>query len=212
MLHYLRKNATALAVTAGILGLVVAWPAEANRTASMGPTVVATVDMQLVMGGLSERADLMVDLAANGQTIGEEEKTRAEEIERLAKELEDVVDDQRRTSIQDELDLKILQRMAWLRFTQQEIDIEKSLMLENLFRSMQSAAKELAEIEGIDLVIIDDAGQQFELLPKSQLSREGQVAQQMTSRRVLYRDSAIDISEELIIRMNNDYAASTGTR
>ena len=212
MLHYLRKNATALAVTAGILGLVVAWPAEANRTASMGPTVVATVDMQLVMGGLSERADLMVDLAANVQTIGEEEKTRAEEIERLAKELEDVVDDQRRTSLQDEIDLKILQRMAWLRFTQQEIDIDKSLMLENLFRSMQSAAKELAEIEGIDLVIIDDAGQQFELLPNSQLTREGQVAQQMTSRRVLYRDSAIDISEELIIRMNNDYAASTGTR
>lgn len=212
MLHYLRKNATALAVTAGILGLVVVWPAEANRTASMGPTVVATVDMQLVMGGLSERADLMVDLAANVQTIGEEEKTRAEEIERLAKELEDVVDDQRRTSLQDEIDLKILQRMAWLRFTQQEIDIDKSLMLENLFRSMQSAAKELAEIEGIDLVIIDDAGQQFELLPESQLSRQGQVAQQMTSRRVLYRDSAIDISEELIIRMNNDYAASTGTR
>ncbi len=76
MLHYLRKNATALAVTAGILGLVVAWPAEANRTASMGPTVVATVDMQLVMGGLSERADLMVDLAANGQAPGEEEQTR----------------------------------------------------------------------------------------------------------------------------------------
>ena len=102
--------------------------------------------------------------------------------------------------------------MAWLRFTQQEIDIDKSLMLENLFRSMQSAAKELAEIEGIDLVIIDDAGKQFELLPKSQLSREGQVQLQMRSRRVLYRDSAIDISEELIIRMNNDYAASTGTR
>jgi Skp family chaperone for outer membrane proteins len=212
MLHYLRTNATALVVTAGILGLVMVWPAEANRTTSIGPTVVATVDMQLVMGGLSERADLMVDLAANGQAIGEEEKTRAEEIERLAKELVDVVDDQRRTSLQDELDLKILQRMAWLRFTQQQIDIEKSLMLENLFRSMQSAAKELAEIEGIDLVIIDDAGQQFDLLPKSQLSREGQVAQQMTSRRVLYRDSAIDISEELIIRMNNDYAASTGTR
>jgi len=212
MLHYLRTNATALVVTAGILGLVMVWPAEANRTTSMGPTVVATVDMQFVMGGLSERADLMVDLSANGQVIQEEEKTRAEEIERLAKELEDVVDDQRRTNLQDELDLKILQRMAWLRFTQQEIDIEKSLMLENLFRSMQSAAKELAEIEGIDLVIIDDAGQQFELLPNSQLSREGQVAQQMTSRRVLYRDSTIDISEELIIRMNNDYAASTGTR
>ena len=123
-----------------------------------------------------------------------------------------VVDDTRSASLQDELDLKILQRMAWLRFTQQEIDIEKSLLLENLFRSMQSAAKELAEIEGIDLVIIEDADQQFDLLPNSQLSREGQVAQQMTSRRVLYRDSAIDISEELIIRMNNDYAASTGTR
>ncbi len=212
MLHQLRINATALVVIAGILGIVMAWPAEANRTASVGPTVVATVDMQLVMNGLSERADLQVDLAANSQAIESEEKRRAEEIERLAKELEDVVDESRRTSLQDELDLKILQRMAWLRFTQQEIDIEKSLMLENLFRSMQSAAKELAEIEGIDIVIIDDSGQGFDLLPNSQLSREGQVAQQMTSRRVLYRDSAIDISEDLIIRMNNDYAASTGTR
>ena len=212
MLHQLRINATALVVIAGILGIVMAWPAEANRTASVGPTVVATVDMQLVMNGLSERADLQVDLAANSQAIESEEKRRAEEIERLAKELEDVVDGSRRTSLQDELDLKILQRMAWLRFTQQEIDIEKSLMLENLYRSMQSAAKELAEIEGIDIVIIDDSGQGFDLLPNSQLSREGQVAQQMTSRRVLYRDSAIDISEDLIIRMNNDYAASTGTR
>ncbi len=212
MLHQLRINATALVVIAGILGIVMAWPAEANRTASVGPTVVATVDMQLVMNGLSERADLQVDLAANSQAIESEEKRRAEEIERLAKELEDVVDESRRTSLQDELDLKILQRMAWLRFTQQEIDIEKSLMLENLYRSMQSAAKELAEIEGIDIVIIDDSGQGFDLLPNSQLSREGQVAQQMTSRRVLYRDSAIDISEDLIIRMNNDYAASTGTR
>ncbi len=212
MLHQLRINATALVVIAGILGIVMAWPAEANRTASVGPTVVATVDMQLVMNGLSERADLQVDLAANSQAIESEEKRRAEEIERLAKELEDVVDGSRRTSLQDELDLKILQRMAWLRFTQQEIDIEKSLMLENLYRSMQSAAKELAEIEGIDIVIIDDSGQAFDLLPNSQLSREGQVAQQMTSRRVLYRDSAIDISEDLIIRMNNDYAASTGTR
>ncbi|MBM43932.1 MAG: hypothetical protein CMJ36_02820 [Phycisphaerae bacterium] len=212
MLHQLRINATALVVIAGILGIVMAWPAEANRTASVGPTVVATVDMQLVMNGLSERADLQVDLAANSQAIESEEKRRAEEIERLAKELEDVVDGSRRTSLQDELDLKILQRMAWLRFTQQEIDIEKSLMLENLYRSMQSAAKELAEIEGIDIVIIDDSGQGFDLLPNSQLSREGQVAQQMTSRRALYRDSAIDISEDLIIRMNNDYAASTGTR
>ena len=212
MLHQLRINATALVVIAGILGIVMAWPAEANRTASVGPTVVATVDMQLVMNGLSERADLQVDLAANSQAIESEEKRRAEEIERLAKELEDVVDGSRRTSLQDELDLKILQRMAWLRFTQQEIDIEKSLMLENLYRSMQSAAKELAEIEGIDIVIIDDSGQAFDLLPNSQLSREGQVAQQMTSRRALYRDSAIDISEDLIIRMNNDYAASTGTR
>lgn len=212
MLNHLRTNATALVVTAGILGLFAAWPAEANRTASMGPTVVATVDMQLVMNGLSERADLQVGLAANGQAIEEEEKMRAEGIERLAKELKDVVDEQRRVSLQDELDLKILQRMAWLRFTKQEIDIDKSLMLESLFRNMQEAAKELAEIEGIDLVIIDDSGQQFDLLPNTQLSKEGQVAQQMTSRRVLYRDSAIDISEELIVRMNNDYAASTGTR
>ena len=74
------------------------------------------------------------------------------------------------------------------------------------------AAMELAEVEGIDLVLIEDSTMGFQVLANAQVSREQQMAEQIAARRVLWRESAIDISDELIVRMNNDYAASTGGR
>ena len=114
--------------------------------------------------------------------------------------------------MQDEFDLRLLQQMAWLRFTQQEIDVNKSLMMENIFRNMQKAAMELAQIEGIDLVLIEDSTMGFQVLANNQVTREQQMAEQISTRRVLWREPTIDISDELIVRMNNDYAASTGGR
>jgi hypothetical protein len=114
--------------------------------------------------------------------------------------------------LQDELDLLLLQRGAWQRFSQQEIDIDRSLMLEGIFQSMKESALELAEIEGIDLILIETSEDDIQIAPDARVSREQQVAEQISSRRVLWREQAIDISDELIIRMNNDYAASTGGR
>ena len=50
------------------------------------------------------------------------------------------------------------------------------------------------------------------MLANNQVTREQQMAEQISTRRVLWRDATIDISDELIVRMNNDYAASTGGR
>jgi Skp family chaperone for outer membrane proteins len=46
----------------------------------------------------------------------------------------------------------------------------------------------------------------------AQMPRETQVRQQISTRRVLYASPSIDITEQLIIRMNNAYAADQGTR
>ena len=212
MTKFLQHNALSLVFAVIIVSFAISWKADAERYAAMSPTVVATVNLSTVMDGLSERADLSAELAAKVQVIQAEDKRRTEELQTRAMELDDVVDPERLAALQDELDLLLLQRGAWQQFSQQEIDIDRSLMLEGIFQSMKDAALELAEIEGIDLIMIENSEQGLQIVPDNRVSREQQVGEQISSRRVLWREQAIDISDELIIRMNNDYAASTGGR
>ena len=212
MTKFLQHNALSLVFVVVLVSFATSWKADAERYAAMSPTVVATVNLSTVMNGLSERADLSAELAAKVQVIQAEDKRRTEELQARAMELDDVVAPERLAALQDELDLLLLQRGAWQQFSQQEIDIDRSLMLEGIFQSMKESALELAEIEGIDLILIETSEDDIQIAPDARVSREQQVAEQISSRRVLWREQAIDISDELIIRMNNDYAASTGGR
>ncbi|MDG2291645.1 MAG: hypothetical protein P8L37_03225 [Phycisphaerales bacterium] len=212
MTKFLQHNALSLVFVVILVSFATSWKADAERYAAMSPTVVATVNLSTVMNGLSERADLSAELAAKVQVIQAEDKRRTEELQARAMELNDVVAPERLAALQDELDLLLLQRGAWQQFSQQEIDIDRSLMLEGIFQSMKESALELAEIEGIDLILIETSEDDIQIAPDARVSREQQVAEQISSRRVLWREQAIDISDELIIRMNNDYAASTGGR
>lgn len=212
MFPCIRRSTPFLILSLLVLALLAPWPVQANRAASFGPTVVATVDLQRVMDSLVERADLEAALTAQSQQILAERDRRQAEIEQLGGDLEAMADGPEKARMQEDLDLKLLQEMAWIRFVQQEIDIEKSLMLENLYRSMQKNIAELADIEGIDLVLINDGNNEFSVAGGMQISRQEQLREQISLRRILYRNQSIDISDDLIIRMNNEYAASAGSR
>ena len=212
MFRRIRQSTPILLLGLFVAALLAPWPAQANRLASFGPTVVATVDLQRVMDSLAERADLEAALTAQSQEILSERDRRQAEIEQIGGELEAMVDGPDKSRMQDDLDLKLLQEMAWIRFVQQEIDIEKSLMLQNLYRSMQKNIAELSDIEGIDLVLINDSNNEFSVAGGRQISRQDQLREQITLRRILFRNPSIDISDDLIIRMNNEYAASAGSR
>ena len=212
MMDFLRTNALSVLIGLLLLAILSSWPAEATRFATGTPTVVVTVDLQKVMDSLAERADLEAALNVQSQEILAERDRRQAEIEQLVKDLEDIVEGPDRDRLQEEVDLKVLQEMAWLRFIQLEIDVEKALMLENLYRNMKLNAAELAKINKIELIIVDDSSGDFEVVAGVQISRQEQIAEQISRRKILYRAQAIDITDDLIVRMNNEYAASTGSR
>ena len=114
MSECLRRSTLPLLLSILVLALVAPWPAQANRMASFGPTVVATIDLQKVMNSLAERGDLEAALTAQSQSILAERDHRQSEIEQLATELEDMVEGPEQIRLQDELDLKLLQEMAWI--------------------------------------------------------------------------------------------------
>jgi len=108
---------------------------------------------------------------------------------------------------EDELAMKMLQYQAWLKVSDQQLDVEASLQLRALYRSIRNAVESLAEAEGYDLVVVDDSSSEFGLNPQSSMSRQMQVRQQIVGRRVLFGRDAIDITDELIVRMNNAWEA-----
>ena len=63
--------------------------------------------------------------------------------------------------------------------------------------------KRVAEAEGIDIVLVDDSGSEIRTENNAQVPLQAQVIQQITTRRVLFAKNAIDITDQVIIRMNN---------
>ncbi|MEE2907584.1 MAG: OmpH family outer membrane protein [Planctomycetota bacterium] len=182
----------------------------ARRMAS--PTVVATVDINRVREGLTERVDAQAGLIALAQKIESENTERLGKIEELQTEITDTVDPDQRQELQEELDLNLVRAAAWWEYIKQQVDIEKSLLLQDLFQKISDAVAELAEVEGINLVLVSDAGRVVKTVSDAQVARELQVRQQISTRRIMYASSTIDITEQLIIRMNNSYANEQGTR
>ena len=114
--------------------------------------------------------------------------------------------------IQEELDLNLVRAAAWREYIKQQVDIEKSLLLQDLFQKINEGVGELAEIEGINIVLVSDAGRIVKTISDAKIARELQVRQQISTRRIIYASTSTDITEQLIIRMNNSYANEQGTR
>lgn len=190
-----------------LAGLVFVCTAPAQGVGNRPPTVVATIDLGRIFSNLNQRSHAEAALNTMGEATRDEDTRRQNEINALIDALPDVTDPAEQRRIENERDLKLLERAGWLQFTMSEIDIEKALLWEDLFRNVNEAIADLAVQGGIDLVIASDAGRDLTINPDMQVSREAQVQQQIQSRRFFYASPSIDITEDLIIRMNNAFEA-----
>lgn len=201
--------------TTAILGLalvgavaVLSYTADAVRMLRAQPTAVATVNLSDVLIGLEERAAAEMDLEKMSAGFSTEEEGKLKEIKTLEEALPDIVDPQAQSTARDELELKKLQYLAWQRVKVEQLDIEQSLRLQDLYKKITAAIGDMANTEGYDLVIVDDSSSEFSYNPDARVSREIQTKQQIVGRRVLWRNDAIDVTDAMVQRMNNAYQAA----
>jgi Skp family chaperone for outer membrane proteins len=142
------------------------------------------------------------DMAAE---IDAEKERREAEIESLRQEVDALQPGDTKDAKQRDLQEAVISYQSWARFTADEADIEQALAWQDLYRSIKQAAAALAQAEGYDLVIVDDSLGELSVNPNAQVSRSAQIQQQMRSRRLLYASETVDITDELILRMNNAF-------
>ncbi|MGP1308982.1 MAG: OmpH family outer membrane protein [Phycisphaerales bacterium] len=82
------------------------------------------------------------------------------------------------------------------------IDAQKGEIYAELFRKISDASKRFAERNGYDMVLSSDA-----IAQTPQQGTEAQIKSFIVSRRVIFASPGIDVTDQLITMMNNEYKA-----
>jgi len=192
-----------------VLVALVAVPALGVRGFLARPTAVATVSVSRVMEALNQRAAAEAELREMAVDMQGQDTVWTGALERLRNELKEIpaADIAARRAKEEETAQQALEMQAWRMFATEQIDIEKSLMLRELDRSIKASIAQLAQSNGWDIVLIDDSKIELVVDAKMKASREDQVKLQLRTRRIIFADPMVDITDELIERMNNAFNA-----
>ncbi len=171
------------------------------------PVSVGTVNLGRVLEELQERAEWDAELRAKDESITAEIRTRQSGLTTRKAELDALPDGSAADAMREALALDLVRLETWFTFKRSEMDRERALMWQSLFRSIRAEAERLAAAESIDLVLLSDAANELRTSSEGNVPAEAQVLQQITSRRLLVGAREVDLTDRLITRMNNARAA-----
>jgi Skp family chaperone for outer membrane proteins len=206
-----RRSNVPLVILVVAFAAIAGYQALAQRGAAISPPIIATVRIEPLFDGLQERAEAKSEISTLEEELIAERDRRQESISAKELELEDVVAAARREALSDEIALERVRLQFWFQEARMELEVEKALRLQNLYKSVKRAIADLAEAEGYDIVILNDSSDELPFDREIRMPAQLQILQQITSRKLLYLNPATDVTDDLIVRMNNAYrAAQTG--
>jgi Skp family chaperone for outer membrane proteins len=192
-----------------LFGAVIAWQAMAqSRPSGPAAQVVALIRMETLFENLNERADAKAEVDRMERDIAEEQKTRQDEITKLEDELKQMMASAARDDLRDKIALKHFQLQAWTQGANEELEAEKAMRLQDLYRKIKTAIKALAEAAAYDVVVQNDESSELPFDTNARVPAQVQVLQQISNRKVLYVKPALDVTQDLIVRMNNEHRAA----
>jgi Skp family chaperone for outer membrane proteins len=196
----------ALGVAASTIGV---YQVMAQKVPVAGtPTRIAVVQKHLLLEALESRAADHTALTAMQQHFKTEVEKKEAELKQRIEEAKAVTDPAKRESLEDDIQLEFLYGKLWAAQMEREIGVEEAVRYEKLDMQIKSAIKELAVAGSYDLVLVDDSSVEPATNKDSDVPVSAQRALSLASRRILYINPAIDITDELSVRMNNAFKAS----
>lgn len=199
-----------VAWTAGaalVLAAAGAWRAVARNEmlAPAGPPVVAVLNLERVLNNLDELG------ARQSERQALIDQRRAM-VEKLQRDLDQAKTDlnilpKNSPDYQKKLEEALLTQ-ATLEFQQklatQLLDNKTAEISKNLFEKIRDATARLAKQRGYNLVLSNDSESPIELGDVTAVTR------QLAMRKIMYADPSLDISDDVLQLMNNEWKAGGG--
>lgn len=181
---------------------LIGWVAGARASASLTgqPTAVAVVDIMAVFESLKEKVQVEADLKTRLERINEDEQNRKKDLQALQGDLEILAPGTPAfQEKQDELERGVIELQAWKGFQQKKLHRENAVHIENLYRKTIDSIGAVSRDNGYDIVMFKEKPVNFSSAKPEALPTLIQV------RKVLWSSDELDLTEQVIQRMNNEF-------
>lgn len=187
-------------LAAGAVALIGFVGARATGVLQAQPTSVAAVDTSRLFDQLTEKEDFDAELNTARDQLRGEATNKQREAQELQADLDLLAPGTPAyQQKEEELSKKGLENNVWGQFEQAKLNKMAGLRIENLYRKALDAVALIAEESGYDVVIAKEAP------PKFQYENLQQLLAKISLRKSLYTSETIDITDQVIQRMNNEY-------
>lgn len=169
------------------------------------PSAIGVVNMAVLFDRLNEAAEWDVKLKNLEAKFSNEVAARRVVLETMAKEIEQMPEGPDRETKLDAMRLSRLQAESWGGMKELELDRERSLKWQAIYRAVREGAARLADSEKFDMIVVDDSKIEIQTQrAKDAPPLEAQAKAQITQLRVLNAGKSIDVTEKLIVQINNN--------
>jgi len=163
------------------------------------PAVVAVVGLEEVWNQVDEREQMNADLQTEREDLLADKERREQKIKNMQQDMDwSPEDSEERQKKEEELTQAAITFKAWWEFQQQRLAREEKIRYEELYRSSIAAIGEVAEANGVDLVLFKERPPKFD--PNLKVA---QTLALIGNRKVLYARDELDLTDQVITRMNN---------
>ncbi|MSR33964.1 MAG: OmpH family outer membrane protein [Phycisphaerales bacterium] len=169
------------------------------------PTVIATVDLERLYNGLDEHKAGEKRLEETMKELGAKSEKLGLAIQSLQSELENFkADSPGFFETSNKIEDAIGNFKAFEEFSKYKFENEKKILLRGTYQAIKSSLGDICKAQQIDAVFLDDATPPFD--PKDTRP----VMTQISGRRMLWVNPAIDISDVVIKQMNENFSKRQG--
>lgn len=198
-MHRTRIAIVFAALALGLIGLAVA---RATTALQAQPNAVAVVRLDKVFDNLKQMQKFKAEETSRREQLQAELKSRQEKLQTQQADLDMLTPGTPGfIQAQEELTRAAIELQVWSQFEQQKLARDAGLQFESLYRDTLGAIGRVAEANGFDLVLY------AETEPEFRYENLQQLLTQMSVRKVLYAKEALDVTDQVVQQMNNEFDA-----
>jgi Skp family chaperone for outer membrane proteins len=198
------KHATTIvrspaAILVVLLAAAVLGPSYAmwNAAIPVQPAIIASVDLERCFNEIERRAEAETALEALAESFRIELERKRDEADLLKQDVELYAPGtEKHDAATDAWTQAVLDYRATVEFTKAKLDARRAEARKEVYQRILVAAGSFAQQNGIDFIFADDS------VIDVQQGTDIQIVQQMSLRRIVYANTAFDITDDLILWIN----------
>ncbi len=198
----MKRSITWMFAAVALLGMTTLTHAQQKATG------VAVVDVQKAFDALREKVQVEAELKSAADVVMQEDARRKQALEALQTDLQILA---RNTPPydrkQEELERAALDRQVWLQFQQAKLNRERALRIENIYKKMTETIGRVATANGYKLVLFKEPDVNL-----AQITKPDQISAVIGARKVLWSADELDLTDQVIQKLNNDFSSGVAPR